>query len=107
MHVPGGYAPQLNSLLDGKDQWTSIKLGLPSVRNETLLNINERERNAALTAVYQTSSYYRETWKIVYGTAAYRVYYPCCVSVYPYVCPLLKHAKSTEPIELTFGLQVI
>lgn len=58
---------RLPAYLDGRDQWSSISLGLPSSRNETLLNINEKDRNAALIAVYNPGSFYQQTWKMVYG----------------------------------------
>ncbi|XP_054267783.1 arylsulfatase B-like isoform X1 [Macrosteles quadrilineatus] len=64
----GGFTTRLPSYLDGRDQWNSISLGLPSVRNETLLNINEKDKNAGLIAVYNPGSFYKQTWKIVYGS---------------------------------------
>uniref|UniRef100_A0A1B6GFH0 Sulfatase N-terminal domain-containing protein n=1 Tax=Cuerna arida TaxID=1464854 RepID=A0A1B6GFH0_9HEMI len=64
----GGFVTRLPSYLDGRDQWNSISLGLPSARNETLVNINENDKNAALIAVYNPGSFYKQTWKIVYGS---------------------------------------
>lgn len=55
----GGDISQLDPELDGIDQWSSLVYDLPSPRNDILINIDEKTRNAALR-------FYN--WKLIVGT---------------------------------------
>lgn len=54
----GGDINVLETDIDGLDQWSSLVYGLPSPRNEILINMDERTRNAAFR--YQN-------WKLIVG----------------------------------------
>lgn len=55
----GGDIGVLDPELDGIDQWSSLVYDLPSPRNDILINIDEKTRNAALR-------FYN--WKLIVGT---------------------------------------
>nr|CAH7737317.1 unnamed protein product [Callosobruchus chinensis] len=64
-----GDIANLDPEIDGIDQWPSLVYDLPSPRNDILLNINEKTRNAALR-------FYN--WKLIVGTSmngTYNDYY--------------------------------
>lgn len=44
--------------MDGTDQWTALTLNLPSQRNFVLLNIDEKQRYAAII---------KDSWKLIVG----------------------------------------
>ncbi|XP_039279274.1 arylsulfatase B [Nilaparvata lugens] len=52
--------------IDGVDHWYSLQWKLPSPRKQALLNINERDRNAAIITSYETGIS-RNTWKMIFG----------------------------------------
>lgn len=54
----GGPLGELDPELDGVDQWSSLVYDLPSPRNDILINIDEKTRNAALR-------FYN--WKLIVG----------------------------------------
>jgi arylsulfatase A-like enzyme len=54
----GGNATQLDSTLNGVDQWSSLVNDEESPRQQLLVNINEREQTAALRL---------GDWKLVLG----------------------------------------
>ncbi|KAJ8946526.1 hypothetical protein NQ318_004662 [Aromia moschata] len=65
----GGDIGLLDPDLDGIDQWSSLVYELPSPRNDILINIDEKTRNAALR-------FYN--WKLIVGTSlngSYNEYY--------------------------------
>ncbi|XP_068081821.1 arylsulfatase B [Anabrus simplex] len=55
----GGDASQMDSTLDGVDQWESLVYNLVSRREEVLVNIDEKARNAAIRL---------HNWKLVVGS---------------------------------------
>ncbi|RZC40775.1 arylsulfatase B-like, partial [Asbolus verrucosus] len=61
----GGDIGLLDPELDGIDQWSSLVYDLPSARNDILLNIDEKTRNAALRFSY---------WKLIVGTSGNGTY---------------------------------
>ncbi|KAL1116089.1 hypothetical protein AAG570_005584 [Ranatra chinensis] len=67
----GGDQINLPTDMDGVDQWYSLTWDLPSRRSQALININEKEKSAAIVAVYGTANrQMRSTWKLVYGKTA-------------------------------------
>ena len=54
----GGDIGLLDLEMDGSDQWSSLVYDFPSPRNDILLNIDEKTRNAALRFSY---------WKLIVG----------------------------------------
>ncbi|XP_019866149.2 arylsulfatase B-like [Aethina tumida] len=65
----GGDIGAIDPDLDGIDQWSSLVYDLPSPRNDILINIDEKTRNAALR-------FYN--WKLIVGTSqngTYNEYY--------------------------------
>ncbi|XP_014255519.1 arylsulfatase B-like [Cimex lectularius] len=66
----GGDKLHLPSNLDGIDQWYSLVWNLPSRRTQALLNINEKDRNAAIVTTFDTVDVSKRTWKLVVGTFA-------------------------------------
>ncbi|KAE9524382.1 hypothetical protein AGLY_015219 [Aphis glycines] len=57
----GGNPGFLPKNLDGYDQWTSLTLNLPSLRNFVLLNIDEKQRYAGIL---------KDNWKLIVGSTA-------------------------------------
>lgn len=66
----GGDRFQLPIDLDGEDQWYALLWNFPSNRAQALLNINERERSAAIVTNFKGSDGSDNLWKLVVGTAA-------------------------------------
>ncbi|KAL3266708.1 hypothetical protein HHI36_010869 [Cryptolaemus montrouzieri] len=56
----GGDSGLLDLDIDGIDQWASLVYELPSARNDILLNIDEKTRNAALRL---------SNWKLIVGSS--------------------------------------
>lgn len=56
--VLGGNPAFLPKDMDGADQWTALTLNLPSQRNFVLLNIDEKQRYAAIV---------KDSWKLIVG----------------------------------------
>ncbi|XP_025417758.1 arylsulfatase B-like [Sipha flava] len=57
----GGNPGFLPKDMDGTDQWTALTLNLPSQRNFVLLNIDEKQRYAAII---------KDSWKLIVGATA-------------------------------------
>ncbi|XP_073998028.1 arylsulfatase B-like isoform X2 [Rhodnius prolixus] len=66
----GGDRFQLPVDLDGEDQWYTLLWNLPSNRAQALLNINERERSAAIVTNFKAPDGGDYLWKLVVGTTA-------------------------------------
>lgn len=63
----GGDRFQLPVDLDGEDQWYTLLWNLPSNRAQALLNINERERSAAIVTNFKAPDGGDYLWKLVVG----------------------------------------